>query len=159
MNHRGGSFAHFLLSLGNWASPAPGIPTYPEPALQASLEQLLSAQPEREGTAAPWWPVSRGSRSHLGGGAPFPSPGTAAVSAQVNECPSSVPRTQQAHPHLGPWPLLLSLRNVLLPDLRWQPLSHSLALRPNFTSSGREVLLAPPLCVNSLSIAPRPLGS
>lgn len=72
------------------------------------------------------------------GGVPFAVSGTAALSPQVNECLFTVPRTQQPCPSLGALALAaVFLWNALLPDFRWRPLSPSLALGPNVTSSGK----------------------
>lgn len=83
---------------------------------------------------ASWQRIKGPSRGRV----PFAVSGTKALSPQVNECLFTVARTQQSCPSLGasalaavfPW-------NALLPDSRWQPLSHSLALGPNGTSSGQ----------------------
>lgn len=106
--------------------------------LQVSLERTLFAQPEREENCCPLVASCQRIKGPSRDGVPFAVFGTAALSPQVNECLFTVPRTQQPFPSLGalalaavfPW-------NALLPDFRWQLLSHSLALGPNVTSSGK----------------------
>lgn len=129
-----------------------------EQALSISTRKLSSSSSVRGAApfssawertpAALWWPVGRGSRSHPGGRFPLPVAGTVALRRQVKECLFLF--LEHSTLVLAPGPCAPSLWNALHLDLRWQPASQSLAIRPNVTSSGK------PSWTTSSETAPKP---